>query len=562
MDVKKVIEGYINSTDWRVKENANTAYSFSGLSLRLSEDAIEEYMLNNIFTPEIKDAHTKCYIKLHDAGFNSIYCVGHDMRKILNEGLNGVKGKISTVPPKHLNSAMNILVNYLGISQMEAAGAQAFNNFSTFLAPYVKVDNLSYEVVKQNIQNFVYHSNTNNRWGSQSVFSNVTLDFSCPEMFKKDKPLIGGKEVDFTYGDCDKEIDMVNRALFEVMMAGDSAGAPFTFPIITVNVTKDFNWESESAKLMFKATAKYGTPYFQNFINSNLSPDDTYSMCCRIQLDKRELKKHTGGLFGNGSATGSYQVITLNLPKYAYEAKGNIGKYYELIKKYALIAKEAHEIKRKMINENMERGLFPYLKRYLGNFNNFFCTIGIVGGNEACINLIKKDITTPEGKQLMLDTLKYIRELIADFQEDTGHLYNLEATPAESTAHKLAKYDKQQYPDIFTSGVSGAEYYTNSTALPVNVDYDIPTILEHQEELQTLYNSGTVIHFYLNEEIKDWKTAMKLVKRIASNSKIPFFSLNPLYSVCPICKYVSGVHKYCPNEHSKEELESHGIEIQ
>ena len=562
MDVKKIVEAYLSKGDWRIKENANTGYSFSGLSLRTSEDAFEEYVLYEILNPEMGEAHQNCYIKIHDVGYLTPYCMGHDLRKILNEGLNGVAGKINTSPPKHMNSAINIMVNFLGICQMESAGAQAYSNFNTLLAPFIKADGLDYKATKQHIQNFIYHLNIPNRWGAQCPFSNITMDIDCPTMFKKDTPLVGGEKVNFTYGDCKKEMDMINKAFFEVMMGGDASGAPFTFPIVTINLTKDFDWESDISKLIFQATAKYGLPYFQNFINSDLNPEDVYSMCCRLQLDKRELRKHTGGLFGAGAATGSLRVITLNLPKIAYEAKGNMGKFYELLNKYGKIAKETHELYRTFLNTQLEKGLYPYLKRYLGTFNNHFSTIGIIGGNEVCLNLLDKSIVTKDGKELMINTLKYLREMIADFQEETGNLYNLEATPAESTAYKLALFDKIQYPDIKTSGTEDAPYYTNSTLYPAEKQYDVIQAIEHQDDLQCLYNSGTVLHFYLGEEIKNWKTCMKLVKRIATNSKLPFFSITTTYSVCPVCKYISGAHEFCPHNHSEEELEKFGIKKQ
>jgi len=561
MDVKNTVNNYMSKGDWRVKENANTGYSFSGLSLRVSEDAFEDYMLNEILTPDIKEAHQNNYIKIHDVGYLTPYCMGHDLKKLLDEGLNGVKDKINTVPPKHLNSAINLMVNFLGICQMESAGAQAFSNFSSILAPFAKADKLDYEGIKQFIQNFVYHMNISNRWGCQAVFSNITLDYSVPESFKNDHPKIGGKKVAFTYGDCEKEMNMINKAFFDVMQVGDATGAPFTFPIITIDLTKDFPWDSEAAKVAFQATAKYGLPYFQNFINSDLDPSDVRSMCCRLRLDMRELQKHTGGLFGAGASTGSLRVITLNLPKLAYEANGSVGKFYENIKRYSTLAKDGHELIRTFLNKQLKFGLYPYIDRYVGTFDNHFSTIGIVGGNEACLNLIGKKITDKEGKELMIHTLKYLREVITDFQEETGNLYNLEATPAESTSHKLAKFDKIQYPDIITNGTEDAPYYTNSTLYPPQTEYGIIEALEHQEELQTLYNSGTVLHFYMGEEIKNWKTCMNLVKRIANNSKIPFFSITTSFSVCPVCGYLNGLHKYCPKNHTAEEYAKYGITI-
>ncbi len=555
MDTRRVIDGYLSQGDWRVKENANTSYSFSGLSLRVSEDAFEEYAMDYIIPPAIKEAHKNCYIKIHDVGYLSPYCLGHDLKKLLDEGLNGVANKISTTPPNHFNSAINIIVNYFGILQMESAGAQAFSNFDTLLAPFVKADGLDYKQTKQGVQNFIYHMNISNRWGCQAIFSNITLDIKCANMFASTKPLIGGKQQSYTYGDCQEQMDMINQALFEIMIGGDATGAPFTFPIITINLTKDFDWESNISKLVFQATSKYGLPYFQNFINSDLDPEDVYAMCCRLQIDKRELKKHTGGLFGAGASTGSLRVITLNLPKLAYESKGSVGRFYELIKKYSGLAKEAHEIYRGFLNKQLNNGLYPYIKRYVGTFDNHFNTIGIVGGNEACLNLLGKSIAEPEGKRLMVNTLAYLRELIADYQEETGHLYNLEATPAESTSHKLALFDKQQYPEIKTAGTEEAPYYTNSTLLPVDDCKDIIETIEHQDDLQTLYNSGTVLHFYMGEEIKNWKTCMNLVKRIANNAKMPYFSITTTYSVCPICGYVSGVHAYCPHQHKESDVD-------
>lgn len=552
MDVKNVIDGYISQKDWRTKENANTGFSFSGLSLRLTEDAVEEYILDHLLPKEVSIAHKTCYIKIQDCGFLSGYCIGHDLRKLIKDGLNGVPGKINTAPPKHLSSLINIMVNFLGISQMEFAGAQAFSNFDTLIAPFIKADNLTYEQTKQNIQNFIFHMNIPNRWGLQNPFSNITIDIKCPEMFEDKPAIVGGKKQPFTYKDCQKEMDMVNQAMFEVFSDGDAAGAPFTFPIVTINLTKDFDWESQISKLIFRTTSKYGLPYFQNFCNGDLTPEDVYSMCCRLRLDKRELIKKTGGIFGAGVSTGSLRVITLNLPKIAYEANGSVGKFYEGIKKYCLLAKDAHEIFRKTLNGLTDMGLYPYFKRYYGSFDTFFSTIGVVGGNEACLNLVKKDILSTEGKWFMVNTLKYIRELIADFQEQTGNLYNLEATPAESTAYKLAIYDKKQYPDIITSGTPDAPYYTNSTHYPVGSDLDFISAIEHQQELQNLYTSGTVLHFFLGEDIKNWRTCANLVKRIATNSTLPYFSITPSFSVCPVCGYLSGVHHYCPNNHKQQ----------
>jgi len=544
LDIDATMEGYLSQSDWRVNENSNVNYSLGGLILHNSGTITANYWLKNIYPEEIAEAHINADFHIHDLSMFSGYCAGWSLRQLIEEGLGGVPGKISSKPAKHLYTLVFQIVNFLGIMQNEWAGAQAFSSFDTYLAPFVRVDNLSYQEVKQAIQSFVFGVNTPSRWGSQAPFTNITLDWSVP-IDLKDKPaLVGGKPYgNYTYGDFQKEMDMINRAFIEIMLEGDADGRGFQYPIPTYNITRDFEWDSENAKLLFEMTAKYGTPYFQNFINSDLNPNDVRSMCCRLQLDKRELRKKGGGLFGADELTGSIGVVTINLPRIGYLTKTK-REFFERLNHFMRLAKESLVIKRKVINRLMGNGLFPYTKRYLKHFDNHFSTIGINGMNECLLNFMGKDITTPEGRAFAVEVLDFMRKKLADYQEETGDLFNLEATPAESTSYRLAKHDKKRYPDIITSG-DNEPFYTNSTQLPVNWTTDIFEALDLQEELQCKYTGGTVFHGFLGEAIDDWKTCRDLVKAIAYNYRIPYFTITPTFSICPIHGYLKGEHFYC-----------------
>lgn len=559
MDTKQEIEGYLALSDWRVKENANTSYSVAGLQLHLAEKAIKEYTLNHIYTPEIREAYVNNYIHIHDLGLSiTCYCMGHDLRKLLVEGFNGIAGKVASSPPKRLRTALNQMVNYLFTNQAENAGAQAFSNFDTLLAPFVKKDKLEYSEVKQCIQEFVYSTNVPTRVGFQSIFANVTFDLKCPAMFKNDRPIIHGKQCDFTYGDCNQEIGMIAKAFFEVMMMGDFEGKPFTFPIPTINLHKDFVWDDDVARVIFEATARFGTPTFQNFINSDLSPESSYAMCCRLSIKKSELQRKSGGVFGAGVSTGSIGVVSLNLPRIAYESK-NEQELLMNLDKYCDIAKQSLEIKRAVINTNLKNGLMPYTKRYIGHYNNHFSTIALVGGNEMCLNLIKKDITTDEGQDLMERVLIHLKNKIQSYQDETSNFYNLEQAPAESTSYKFAKKDKLTYSDIITAGEK-VQYYNNSTHAPVNHQLQLMRMIKIQERFNKHYNGGTIVHVFLGQKMTDWINCMLLVKKIAEKTTLPFFDITPNFSFCPIHGYISGTHALCPLTHTKEDIDKFGIE--
>lgn len=560
----EVVDGYTGKSDWRVKENSNTSFAISGLQAHISGAVIAEYALENIYPPEVSDAHRNADLHIHDLGNGTFsgYCAGWSIRQLLEEGFNGIKGRVAAKPAKHLNAALGQIMNFFGTLQNEWAGAQAFNSFDTYLAPLVWHDKLNYQQVKQCMQEFVFGINQTSRWGNQVPFTNITLDWTVPEDLKKQKAIIGGKRIDKTYAQFQKEMDLINKAFIEVMMEGDADGRIFTFPIPTYNITRDFDWESENTKLMFEMTAKYGIPYFQNFINSNLSPGDVRSMCCRLQLNVKELLNKTGGLFGSGEQTGSVGVVTINLPRLAYLSKGNKFELFQNLKELMRLAKESLEIKRKEVQKWMDAGLLPYSKRYLGTFNNHFSTIGLVGMNEACQNFFqdkKKDITSSEGKALAAEILNFMREEMTKFQEETGHLYNLEATPAEGTAFRLAKHDKKRYPEIIASG-EDTPYYTNSSQLPVGHSDDIFEALDHQEELQTLYTGGTVFHGFVGEKISDWKTARDLIKKVCTKYRVPYFTITPVFSICPVHGYISGEYHFCPHEHKEEELKKFGVD--
>ena len=551
LDYKKLIDGYIGTEkDWRVKENSTVTLSVGGLILSNSGAVTANYWLSEVYDEDIADAHRNCFMHIHDLSMLTGYCAGWSLKQLIQEGLGGVPDRITSAPAKHLTTLCNQMVNFLGIMQNEWAGAQAFSSFDTYLAPFVKVDNLSYKDVKQSIQSFIYGVNTPSRWGTQAPFTNVTLDWTVPEDMINMPAIVGGKEMDFTYGDCKAEMDMVNRAFIEIMIEGDANGRGFQYPIPTYSITRDFDWsETENNKLLFEMTAKYGTPYFSNYINSDMNPSDVRSMCCRLRLDLRELRKKGGGFFGSGESTGSIGVVTLNLPRIAYLSSTK-EEFYSMLDKYMDIAARSLDTKRKVINRLLEEGLYPYTKRYLGAFNNHFSTIGLVGMNETILNAkwIDSDITKPEGRDFSIEVLNHMRDRLSDYQEMYGDLFNLEATPAESTTYRFAKHDTEEFADIITAACKDqAPYYTNSTHLPVNYTEDIFDALEMEDEMQTLYTSGTVFHGFLGERMPDWKAAANLVKKIAYNFKLPYYTLSPTYSICESHGYIAGEHFSCPH---------------
>ena len=550
LDYKKVVDNYIGpEKDWRVKENSTVTMSLGGLILSNSGAITANYWLSEVYDNEIADAHKNCFIHIHDLSMLSGYCAGWSLKQLIQEGLGGVPGRITSSPAQHLSTLCNQMVNFLGIMQNEWAGAQAFSSFDTYLAPFVKVDNLNYHEVKQCIQSFIYGVNTPSRWGTQAPFTNITLDWTVPKDMEKQKALVGGKEMEFTYGDCKTEMDMVNKAFIEIMIEGDADGRGFQYPIPTYSITKDFDWsDTENNRLLFEMTAKYGTPYFSNYINSDMEPSDVRSMCCRLRLDLRELRKKSGGYFGSGESTGSVGVVTLNLPRIAYLSK-NMDDFYHILDKYMDIAARSLDIKRKVINRLLDNGFYPYTKRYLGAFNNHFSTIGLIGMNEALLNMkwSDGDLTTDKGETLSIDIMNHMRNRLQDYQEKYGDLFNLEATPAESTTYRFAKHDRADFPDIITAAKKGqAPYYTNSTHLPVGYTDDIFDALEKEDEMQTLYTSGTVFHAFLGERLPDWKACAHLVRKIAENFKLPYYTMSPTYSVCEEHGYISGEHFKCP----------------
>jgi ribonucleoside-triphosphate reductase len=553
ISIDETMEGYLKQSDWRVNENANVNYSLGGLILHNSGRITANYWLKNVYTPEIADAHRNADFHLHDLSMFSGYCAGWSLRQLIKEGLGGVPDKITSRPAKHLSTLMQQAVNFLGCLQNEWAGAQAFSSFDTYIAPFVKADGMSDTDVKQCLQSFVFGVNTPSRWGSQAPFTNITLDWTVPDDLHGVKAVVGGKELDFTYDDCKPEMDRVNRLFIELMLEGDAEGRGFQYPIPTYNITSDFDWDSENARLLFEMTARYGTPYFQNFVNSDLNPGDVRSMCCRLQLDKRELRKRGGGLFGSDELTGSLGVVTINLPRIGYLSKTE-GEFFDRLLGLMTLAKESLVIKRKMVNNLLESGLFPYTKRYLGTLNNHFNTIGIVGMNECLLNFLGRDlgIATDEGRGLALRVLEFMRNKLSDFQEETGDLFNLEATPAESTSYRLAKHDKTRYPNIITAG-ENEPYYTNSTQLPVMQTEDIFDALDLQEKLQRAYTGGTVFHAFLGEAVDDWRACRDLVKAMSRNYKIPYFTVSPTFSVCPVHGYLKGEHFTCPKCRAERE---------
>ena len=548
LDYKEIVDKYVKNLDWRVKENSTVTYSVGGLILSNSGAITANYWLSEIYDDEIANAHRNADIHLHDLSMLTGYCAGWSLKQLIQEGLGGIPGKITSAPAKHLATLCNQMVNFLGIMQNEWAGAQAFSSFDTYLAPFVRADNLSYDAVKKCIESFVYGVNTPSRWGTQARFSNITLDWTVPADLKDEPAIVGGERMDFTYGDCKKEMDMVNRAFIEIMIEGDAQGRGFQYPIPTYSITRDFDWsETENNRLLFEMTSKYGTPYFSNYVNSDMEPSDVRSMCCRLRLDLRELRKKSGGFFGSGESTGSIGVVTINMPRIAYLATDEKDFYKRLDHMMDISARSLH-IKRSIITKLLDEGLYPYTKRYLGTFNNHFSTIGLVGMNEAGLNAnwIGKDMTHTATQQFTKDVLNHMRERLSDYQELYGDLYNLEATPAESTAYRLAKHDKKHYPDIICASEGNTPYYTNSSHLPVGFTSDVFTALDIQDELQTLYTSGTVFHAFLGEKLPDWKAAAAIVRKIAENYRLPYYSLSPTYSVCKEHGYISGEHFTCP----------------
>ena len=548
LDYKQVVNSYINVTDWRVKENSTVTYSVGGLILSNSGAITANYWLSEVYDEEIAKAHRDCDFHIHDLSMLTGYCAGWSLKQLIQEGLGGVPGKITSSPAKHLSTLCNQMVNFLGIMQNEWAGAQAFSSFDTYLAPFVKVDNLTYKETKQAIQSFVYGVNTPSRWGTQAPFTNITLDWVVPNDLAELNCIVGGKEMDFKYKDCQEEMNMVNKAFIEIMIEGDANGRGFQYPIPTYSITKNFDWsETENNKLLFEMTAKYGTPYFSNYINSDMEPSDVRSMCCRLRLDLRELRKKSGGFFGSGESTGSVGVVTINMPRIAYLAE-NEQDFYERLENLMNIAARSLKIKRNVITKLLDEGLYPYTKRYLGTFNNHFSTIGLVGMNEACLNAkwIKEDLTNEKAQKFTKEVLNFMREKLSDYQEEYGDLYNLEATPAESTSYRMAKKDKQLYPDIITASNDETPYYTNSSHLPVGYTDDIFAALDIQDELQTLYTSGTVFHAFMGERLEDWKAAANLVRKIAENYRLPYYTMSPTYSVCKNHGYINGEVWKCP----------------
>ena len=549
LDYKEIVNSYVKVEDWRVKENSTVTYSVGGLILSNSGAVTANYWLSEIYDNEIADAHRNADIHIHDLSMLTGYCAGWSLKQLIKEGLGGITGKITSAPARHLSVLCNQMVNFLGIMQNEWAGAQAFSSFDTYLAPFVKVDHLSYPEVKKCIEAFIYGVNTPSRWGTQAPFSNITLDWTVPDDLAELPAIVGGKDMDFKYKDCKKEMDMVNKAFIETMIEGDSNGRGFQYPIPTYSITKDFDWsDTENNRLLFEMTAKYGTPYFSNYINSDMKPSDIRSMCCRLRLDLRELRKKSGGYFGSGESTGSIGVVTINMPRIAYQSKDE-KEFYRRLDHMMDIAARSLKTKREVITRLLDEGLYPYTKRYLGTFENHFSTIGLIGMNEAGLNAawLGKGLEDPKTQQFTKEVLNHMRERLSDYQEEYGDLYNLEATPAESTAYRLAKHDRAKWPDIKTAGHEGdTPYYTNSSHLPVDYTEDIFSALDIQDDLQTLYTSGTVFHAFLGEKLPDWKAAASLVRKIAENYKLPYYTLSPTYSVCANDGYLAGEHFTCP----------------
>ncbi len=550
LDFKKVVDSYLRVADWRVKENSTVTYSVGGLILSNSGAVTANYWLSEVYDKEIADAHRNADIHIHDLSMLTGYCAGWSLKQLIQQGLGGVPGKITSSPAKHLMTLCNQMVNFLGIMQNEWAGAQAFSSFDTYLAPFAKADHLSYKEVKQCVQSFIYGVNTPSRWGTQAPFTNVTLDWTCPDDLKNLPAIVGGKEMPFTYGECKEEMDMVNRAFIETMIEGDANGRGFQYPIPTYSITKEFDWSpTENNKLLFQMTAKYGTPYFSNYINSDMKPSDVRSMCCRLRLDLRELRKKSGGYFGSGESTGSIGVVTINMPRIAYQATDKAD-FYAKLDRLMDISARSLSVKRQTITKLLEAGLYPYTKHYLGSFKNHFSTIGLVGMNEACLNArwIKEDLSHANAQEFTAEVLNHMRERLSDYQEKYGDLFNLEATPAESTSYRLAKHDKVRYPDIITASKDGeTPFYTNSSHLPVGYTSDIFAALDIEDRFQTLYTSGTVFHAFLGQRLPNWQSCMRLVRKIAENYKLPYYTISPTYSVCSEHGYIAGEQWKCPH---------------
>ena len=558
LDYKKLVDDYLKVSDWRVKENSTVTYSVGGLILSNSGAITANYWLSEIYDEEIANAHRNAEMHIHDLSMLTGYCAGWSLKQLISEGLGGVTGKITSAPAKHLATLCNQMVNFLGIMQNEWAGAQAFSSFDTYLAPFVRTDNLSYTEVKHCIESFIFGVNTPSRWGTQAPFTNITLDWTVPPDLAAQPCIVGGKQMDFTYGDCKKEMDMINKAFIEVMIEGDAEGRGFQYPIPTYSITRDFDWsETENNRLLFEMTAKYGTPYFSNYINSDMEPSDLRSMCCRLRLDLRELRKKSGGFFGSGESTGSVGVVTINMPQIAYLSSDE-NDFFKRLDKLMDIAARSLKIKRTTVEKLMDAGLYPYTKRYLGSFNSHFSTIGLVGMNEAGLNAkwLNMELTYTETQDFAVRVLNHMRERLSDYQEQYGDLYNLEATPAESTAYRLAKHDKARYPDIITANENGTPYYTNSSHLPVGYTEDVFSALDIQDKLQPLYTSGTVFHTFLGEKLPDWKSAAALVRKIAENYELPYYTLSPTYSVCANHGYLAGEQSVCPKCGNKTEVYS------
>lgn len=553
-DADKVINDYIRENDWMVNENANVSYSYAGLFMHAAGTMISYYVLNNVYPKEISTAHLDGDFHIHDLTMNlQGYCAGWSLRQLLLEGFNGVPGRIESGPAKHFGTALGQMVNFLGTLQNEWAGAQAFSSVDTYLAPFVRNDHLTYEQVKQEIQQFLFSINTTSRWGGQSPFTNLSFDWTIPDDLANDSVIIGGKLNGGTYADYQKEMDMINRAFLEVMMQGDAKGRVFTFPIPTYSITREFDWNNGNNELLFGLTAKFGLPYFQNFVNSDLRPSDTRAMCCRLQLNLTELRKKTGGLFGFGESTGSMGVVTINMPRIGFISKEETA-FFENLERLMYLAKESLEIKRKVVQRNIDNNLLPYTKRYLGNLNHHFSTIGLIGMHEACLNFLGQGIETKDGKDFSIKVLKFMRDKITEYQEETGNIYNLEATPGEGTSYRLARIDKKKYPKIVSSG-KREPYYTNSSHLPVNYTNDIFAALRHQDDLQTLYTGGTIFHGFIGEKLEG-EVAKNLVNKIVKSFKLPYFTVTPTFSVCPTHGYVAGEHFSCPNCNSRTEVYS------
>ncbi len=560
LDYKEIVDSYVKVTDWRVKENSTVTYSVGGLILSNSGAITANYWLSEVYDNEIAQAHRSADIHIHDLSMLTGYCAGWSLKQLIKEGLGGIPGKMTSAPAKHLSVLCNQMVNFLGIMQNEWAGAQAFSSFDTYLAPFVKADNLTYEQTKKALEAFIYGVNTPSRWGTQAPFSNITLDSTVPKDMENMPAIVGGKEMDFTYGDCKAEMDMVNKAFLEIMIEGDAHGRGFQYPIPTYSITSEFDWsENENNRLLFEMTSKYGTPYFSNYINSDMEPSDVRSMCCRLRLDLRELRKKSGGFFGSGESTGSVGVVTINMPRLAYLSEDKED-FYKRLDHMLDISARSLSIKRKIITKLMDEGLYPYTKRYLGTFENHFSTIGLVGMNEACMNArwLREDLTKAGAQEFTKEVLNHMRERLSDYQEQYGDLYNLEATPAESTAYRFAKHDLRRYPNIITAGggEDGAPYYTNSSHLPVGYTEDVFSALDVQDELQTLYTSGTVFHAFLGERLPDWKAAANIVRKVAENYKLPYYTLSPTYSICRTHGYLAGEHYTCPHCGEKAEVYS------